>query len=130
MYPLSVSPNYRQSKWRQPRWWLLVISVAVLPLFIFGWALTLGSESAAAAPAAQTGWQLVWGDEFNGTGQPDATNWNYVVGNGWNPGNSSFDGWGNGEWEWYRPENAYQSGGNLVIRADYSSTPLFVAGGR
>jgi beta-glucanase (GH16 family) len=105
----------------------ILISVSLLVLVL---AIPTVSAQPAFAPARQTGWNLVWSDEFSGTGQPDPTNWNYVVGNGWNPGSASFDGWGNGEWEWYRPENAYQSGGNLVIRADYSSTPLFVAGGR
>ena len=101
-----------------------------MTLFIVLLLVVLAIPTVSAKPVEQTGWNLVWADEFNGTGQPDATNWNYVVGNGWNPGSASFDGWGNGEWEWYRPENAYQSGGSLVIRADYSSTPLFVAGGR
>ena len=34
----------------------------------------------------------------------------------------TFDGWGNGEWEWYRPENSFLQNGNLVIRADYASS--------
>jgi beta-glucanase (GH16 family) len=75
-------------------------------------------------------WQLVWQDEFNGAGQPNPANWNYEVGNGYNPGLPGFQGWGNGEWEWYRPENCYQQGGNLVIRADYSTTPYYNVGGR
>jgi beta-glucanase (GH16 family) len=75
-------------------------------------------------------WTQVWSDEFNGTGQPNAANWNYEVGNGYNPGLPGFQGWGNGEWEWYRPENCYQQSGNLVIRADYSTTPYYTVGGR
>ncbi|PTL78515.1 beta-glucanase [Vitiosangium sp. GDMCC 1.1324] len=71
-------------------------------------------------------WAVVWEDTFSGTGQPNAANWNYHVGNGFNQG--SFVGWGNGEWEWYRPENAYQQNGNLVIRADYTTSPLVVGG--
>ncbi|WP_224242834.1 glycoside hydrolase family 16 protein [Hyalangium gracile] len=71
-------------------------------------------------------WTVVWEDTFSGSGQPSSANWNYHVGNGYNQG--SFVGWGNGEWEWYRPENAYQQNGNLVIRADYTNTPLVVAG--
>src|SRR5260221_2988256 len=63
---------------------------------------------------AQTVWSLVWSDEFNGSGQPSSTNWNYDVGNGWNGGLPGFQGWGNGEWGRYRPENCYQAGGNLV----------------
>lgn len=73
-------------------------------------------------------WHVVWEDNFNGSGRPDATKWNYHVGNGLNPGLGAFQGWGNGEWEWYRPENAYQQNGNLVIRADYNTSPTVIAG--
>lgn len=73
-------------------------------------------------------WAIVWEDHFNGSGQPNPANWNYHVGNGLNPGLGAFQGWGNGEWEWYRPENAYQQGGNLVIRADYHQSPTVIAG--
>jgi beta-glucanase (GH16 family) len=69
---------------------------------------------------------LVWADEFNGSGQPDSSNWNYNVGNGMNAG--AFSGWGNGEWEWYRPEECYQQGGNLVLRAEWFSSPTVIAG--
>jgi beta-glucanase (GH16 family) len=73
--------------------------------------------------------RLVWSDEFDGTGQPSAANWNYHVGNGWNPGNGGYwDGWGNQEWEWYRPENCYQQDGKLVIRGDYNDTAQTPAG--
>lgn len=71
---------------------------------------------------------VVWEDTFSGSGQPNAANWNYHVGNGLNPGLNAFQGWGNGEWEWYRPENTYQQNGNLVIRADFSTTPTVIAG--
>jgi beta-glucanase (GH16 family) len=71
---------------------------------------------------------LKWWDEFDGSGKPSSTSWNYHVGNGYNPGLPGFQGWGNGEWEWYRPEQVYQQNGNLVIRADYSSTPTAIAG--
>jgi len=73
-------------------------------------------------------WVLVWEDNFNGSGQPNSSNWNYNVGNGYNSGSGYFDGWGNGEWEWYRPGNAYQENGNLVIRADYNSSPATIIG--
>src|SRR5262249_29657012 len=76
----------------------------------------------------QTTWQLVWSDEFNGSGQPSTANWNYHVGNGFNPGAAAFDGWGNGEWEWYRPENCFQQGGNLVMRATWNTSPTTIAG--
>jgi beta-glucanase (GH16 family) len=69
---------------------------------------------------------LVWSDEFDGSGQPNSSNWNYHVGNGYNAG--AFSGWGNGEWEWYRPEECYLSGGNLVIRAEWLSSPMSIGG--
>jgi beta-glucanase (GH16 family) len=71
---------------------------------------------------------VVWEDTFDGSGQPSTANWNYHVGNGFNPGGQAFDGWGNGEWEWYRPEQSTRQNGNLVIRADYFSTPTVIAG--
>ena len=54
MNPHSIS-THRSSRWRQPRWWLLALTAALLPLFILGWALTWGSQPAKAAPAAQAG---------------------------------------------------------------------------
>jgi beta-glucanase (GH16 family) len=73
---------------------------------------------------------VVWEDTFDTGTQPNSANWNYHVGNGYNPGLPGFQGWGNGEWQWYRPENCYLSGGNLVIRADYSTgSPYYTTGG-
>jgi len=74
------------------------------------------------------GWTVVWEDTFDGSGQPSTANWNYHVGNGLNPGLGAFQGWGNGEWEWYRPENSFRQNGNLVIRADYNTTATTIAG--
>lgn len=71
---------------------------------------------------------LVWSDEFNGYGQPNPANWNYHVGSGFNKDLAAFQGWGNGEWQWYRPENCYQEKGNLVLRADYHLVPTSIAG--
>jgi beta-glucanase (GH16 family) len=84
--------------------------------------------SGPTTPPPQGGWAVVWEDTFDGSGQPNPANWNYHVGNGLNPGIGAFSGWGNGEWEWYRPENSYRQNGNLVIRADYNSTPTVIAG--
>lgn len=79
-------------------------------------------------PPPTGNWTVVWEDTFDGSGQPSTANWNYHVGNGLNPGLNAFSGWGNGEWEWYRPENSFRQNGNLVIRADYNSTPTTIAG--
>ncbi|MBC7975098.1 MAG: glycoside hydrolase family 16 protein [Myxococcales bacterium] len=79
-------------------------------------------------PPPTGGWAVVWEDTFDGNGQPNSANWNYHVGNGLNPGIGAFSGWGNGEWEWYRPENAFRQNGNLVIRADYGTTATTIAG--
>ena len=68
---------------------------------------------------------LVWSDEFNGTSL-DRSNWNYQIGNGYNSGSGAFDGWGNGEWEWYRADNVSVSNGNLVIKGEYLSSPLTI----
>lgn len=100
----------------------------LLCLVLFLVASALLATNGTTPAQAQTGWTLVWADEFNGTGQPNSANWNYHVGNGWNNGLPGFSGWGNGEWEWYRPENCYQQGGNLVIRADYNTSPTNIAG--
>ncbi len=69
---------------------------------------------------------LVWSDDFDGSAL-DRANWNYQIGNGYNPGAGSFDGWGNGEWEWYRSDNVSLSNGNLVIKGEYLSTPYVFA---
>jgi len=84
--------------------------------------------SGGTTPPPTGSWQVVWEDTFNTNGQPSSANWNYHVGNGFNPGAGAFAGWGNGEWEWYRPENAYVQNGNLVIRAEYNTTPTVIAG--
>jgi len=62
-------------------------------------------------PPARPGWQLVWNDEFNG---PDGS---AVDPSKW-ISESGGNGWGNDELEYYttRPENAFQHGGNLVIK--------------
>jgi beta-glucanase (GH16 family) len=90
---------------------------------------TAWTQLTFSGSTAGTGnWAVVWEDTFDGSGQPSSASWNYHVGNGWNPGLADFQGWGNGEWEWYRPENAFRQNGNLVIRADYATTPTVIAG--
>jgi beta-glucanase (GH16 family) len=69
---------------------------------------------------------LVWSDEFTGSSL-NRSNWNYQIGNGYNSGSSAFDGWGNGEWEWYREANVSVASGNLVIKGEYVGTPYVFA---
>ena len=85
-------------------------------------------RATAEAQPARPGWKLVWSDEFNGKGPPSSRHWSYHVGNGFNPGLGGFQGWGNEELEWYRPESCTRSGGHLVIRADYDESPTTIAG--
>jgi beta-glucanase (GH16 family) len=56
-------------------------------------ALTLALLLAATAPASAQVGELIWADEFD-----TLENWLEVTGNG-------YWGWGNGELEYYRPEN-------------------------
>ena len=77
-------------------------------------AMVLGIAAAATAQTlapSHPGWTLIWSDEFNGPdGSPvDSSKW--VIETGGN-------GWGNQELEYYttRRENAFQQGGNLVIK--------------
>jgi beta-glucanase (GH16 family) len=62
------------------------------------------------------GWTLTWAEEFDGTAVSTAT-WTFDLGSG---------GWGNGESQWYREENAEVSGGLLTITAreeDFGDAP-------
>jgi beta-glucanase (GH16 family) len=92
------------------------------------WTTFTFTGTATTPPPPTGGWAVVWEDTFDGSGQPNSANWNYHVGNGLNPGLGQFQGWGNGEWEWYRPENSFRQNGNLVIRADDSTTATVIAG--
>src|SRR5471032_3125677 len=63
-------------------------------------------------------WKLVWSDEFNTNGAPNPANWNYERG---------FVR--NNELQWYQPENAFCTNGQLVIEArreDHKPNPNFV----
>ncbi|HTS10394.1 MAG TPA: glycoside hydrolase family 16 protein [Candidatus Eisenbacteria bacterium] len=72
----------------------------------------LMSAQEKATASQRAGWKLVWNDEFNGTdGSPvDPSKWVFETGG---------NGWGNDELEYYtvRPDNSFQRGGNLVIKA-------------
>ena len=72
---------------------------------------SIAAAQTATSQPSRPGWTLTWSDEFNAPdGSPaDASKW--VTESGGN-------GWGNQELEYYttRPENAFQQGGNLVIK--------------
>lgn len=77
-----------------------------LTVFILLFAsCTSSSKNATTASADSSGYQLVWSDEFNGN-SVDTTNWNFEIGG---------EGWGNHEQEYYQPQNAKVSDGNLII---------------
>jgi len=61
------------------------------------------------APTSYEGYALVWSDEFNGN-LVNPANWKFDLGNG-------VDGWGNGELQHYRAENATVDNGLLAIEA-------------
>jgi beta-glucanase (GH16 family) len=82
-------------------------------VFIFSIFHLCGSQPTSFAAADPTVWSLMWSDEFNGPdGSPiDQSKWTAEVGG---------SGWGNNELQYYttRTDNAYQSGGSLVIKAN------------
>jgi beta-glucanase (GH16 family) len=69
-------------------------------------------------PASYPGYHLAWSDEFNGNTVNQA-NWTFDIGNN--------NGWGNQELEYYTqsPNNAFLSGGNLIIEARQESNNGF-----
>ena len=73
-------------------------------------SITSAQDKATASQRA--GWKLLWSDEFNGTdgSAVDPSKWVFETGG---------NGWGNDELEYYtaRPDNSFQQGGNLVIKA-------------
>jgi len=73
----------------------------------------------APPQAAPYGYRLVWSDEFNTDGPPDPKNWDFEKGFVRNH-----------EAQWYQPQNAWCSGGHLIIEARKESkpNPLFEAG--
>jgi beta-glucanase (GH16 family) len=86
--------------------------VVCTSVFIFSIFLLCGGQSTSFAAADPSVWSLVWSDEFNGPDGSaiDQSKWTAEVGG---------SGWGNSELQYYttRTDNAYQSGGSLVIKA-------------
>jgi beta-glucanase (GH16 family) len=79
------------------------------------------SAAKTSEPPAYPGYALVWADEFTGDGTPDPAKWDYERGFVRNR-----------ELQWYRPENARQSGGLLIIegRRERIANPDFEAGSK
>ncbi len=82
-----------------------------IPAMILLCSLCVKSQT-GAADTQRSGWKLVWADEFNAEDGTQADSSKWVMETGGN-------GWGNDELEYYtaRPENSFQQGGNLVIKA-------------
>ena len=101
--------NRTRIEMNNSRWQPLVYSFCLSLLLLFQTFLP-GSFSVQASNP--TVWSLVWSDEFSGPDGSaiDSTKWTAEVGG---------NGWGNQELEYYtsRIDNAYQSGGSLVIKA-------------
>ena len=58
-------------------------------------------------------WQLLWSDEFNGN-TLDTNKWIHDIGSG---SQNGMWGWGNGELQYYQPQNTVVSNGTLKIIA-------------
>jgi beta-glucanase (GH16 family) len=71
---------------------------------------------AFVAPTSYPGYTLAWSDEFDGD-TVNTDNWGFDIGNGNN-------GWGNGELEYYREENASVEDGLLIIEAQKHVPPI------
>jgi len=68
-----------------------------------------GSDDGGDDGGGDQSYTLVWSDEFEGD-EVDESKWNFEIGNGnW--------GWGNGEHQYYRQENAFIEDGKLIIEA-------------
>jgi beta-glucanase (GH16 family) len=85
-------------------------SVLISSGIVLASIMAMGQANNVKADPAK--WTLIWSDEFNGPdgSAPDPSKWVRETGG---------NGWGNQELEYYttRPQNAYQEGGNLVIKA-------------
>ena len=64
-------------------------------------------------PSNAQNWNLIWSDEFNGTNL-DNSKWTHDIGTGSLQG---LWGWGNGELQFYQPDNTSLSNGKLLIEA-------------
>ena len=88
--------------WLVPIWYVAILFISICA------AAQTNTSTSQVAPA---GWALTWSDEFNAAdgSAVDSSKWILETGGG---------GWGNHELEYYtgRAQNAFQQGGNLVIK--------------
>jgi beta-glucanase (GH16 family) len=82
-----------------------------VPFVPVDWAATHEDPAnpADTTPTSYDGYTLVWSDEFDGD-SINTNNWKFDIGTGNN-------GWGNGELQYYRPDNASVEDGLLIIEA-------------
>src|SRR5689334_18221200 len=102
----TTSASWRSNLGSRSRGAFHLLTVAAV---MIGALLSLPStQSAIAAPAAQTTWNLVWSDEFNGASL-NTSNWTSETGGG---------GWGNNEREYYtNGNNLIFNGSTMTIQA-------------
>lgn len=74
--------------------------------------MSFNASAQRLQPDTVGGYRIVWQDEFNQKGRPDTTSWQYEHGFVRNH-----------ELQWYQDENAYCTGGNLVIKAERVKKP-------
>jgi beta-glucanase (GH16 family) len=89
------------------------------PFELVDWAATHedpNDPQAYFAPTSYPGYTLAWSDEFDGD-SVNTDNWSFDIGNGDN-------GWGNGELEYYREDNASVDDGLLIIEAQKHVPPI------
>jgi beta-glucanase (GH16 family) len=79
------------------------------PVVLVDWAATHEdpSDPIDTTPTSYPGYTLAWSDEFDGD-SVNTDNWSFDIGNGDN-------GWGNGELQYYREDNASVEDGLLII---------------
>lgn len=103
------------------------IFIMIFPfgLFLFSACSEPADLGGCLFPESLENYQLVWSDDFDGA-EIDESKWSFVLGDGCDI-SPDLCGWGNNELEYYtaRPENAFISNGNLIIRAR-KENPLYL----
>ena len=103
-YPVEVKAYGPTGKFLRKRF-TLVIDVGINP-------------NGYTTPLSYPGRTLAWNDEFDGTEL--SSDWEHELGDGCQNG-PNLCGWGNGELQWYQPENTTVEQGYLIIEAKRES---------